>query len=130
MLSIPQGESKSFGLADVSKVAAPLELFRVTLRFAPLPEEVDSGITLLETAKGIVSSVKGSLQNILRYERERLVSQVEGLMEIRRGSALRDHIERVEKAIDAVSIHLHRRKLVLHNSLHRILWLTRNGNAD
>lgn len=103
MLSIPQGESKSFGLADVSKLAAPLELFRVTLRFAPLPEDVDSGITLLETAKDIVSSVKGSLQNILRYERERLVSQVEGLMEIRRGSAVRDHLERVEKAIDAVS---------------------------
>ncbi|MBY5645555.1 hypothetical protein [Rhizobium leguminosarum] len=102
LLSLPQGESKSFGLADVSKIAGALELFRVTLRFAPVPEN-DSGVALLETAKDVVTSVKGSLQNILRYERERLISQVEGLAEMRRGSALRDHIERVDRAIDAVS---------------------------
>ncbi|MBY3101167.1 hypothetical protein HFO69_26225 [Rhizobium laguerreae] len=103
MLSIPQGESRSFGLADVSKIAGPLELFRVTLRFAPHPKDLESGVTLLEIAKEVISSVNGSLQNILRYERERLSSQADILLEVLRGYGLRDHIERLDKAISAVS---------------------------
>ncbi|TBA94345.1 hypothetical protein ELH55_34215 (plasmid) [Rhizobium ruizarguesonis] len=106
MLSLPQGESRAFGLADLSKVASHLILFRATLRFSPLPKETDSGIPLFETMKEIIDSVGGSLQPLLRYERERLDNQVESLESLRRGYGVRAHIERLEKVIDAVATHV------------------------
>src|SRR3546814_3214984 len=45
MLGTPQGESRGFGLADVSLAVGAIHRLRTTLRFDPVPDEtVDTGI--------------------------------------------------------------------------------------
>lgn len=106
MLSLPQGESRNFGLADLSKIAPHIMLFRSTLRFTPWPKDTDSGVDLLETMKDIVDSVGGSLQHLLRFERERLNNQAESLDGLLRGYGIKAHIMRLETVIDAVAKHV------------------------
>src|SRR3546814_11122521 len=45
MLGTPQGESRGFGLADVSLAVGAIHRLRTTLRFDPVPDEtVETGI--------------------------------------------------------------------------------------
>jgi hypothetical protein len=106
MLSLPQGESRAFGLADVSKIAPKSLLFKTKLRFSPLPKDTDSGVDLFETMKEIIDSVGGSLNNVLRHERDRLTNQVESLDGFLRGYGIRAHLERLENVIDTVGSHV------------------------
>ncbi|WP_434730727.1 hypothetical protein [Rhizobium binae] len=103
MLSLPQGESRAFGLADVSKIVPHILLFKSKLRFSALPKDTDSGVDLFEAMKEIIDSVGGSLQNLVRHERDRLNNQVESLDGFLRGYGIRAHLERLEKVIDTVA---------------------------
>ncbi|NEJ17732.1 hypothetical protein GR211_33330 [Rhizobium leguminosarum] len=106
MLSLPQGESHNFGLADLSKIASRIILFRTTLRFTPWPKDTDSGIDLFETMKDIVDSVDGTLRPLLRFEQERLNNQAESLAGLLRGYGIKAHIARLETVIDTVATHV------------------------
>lgn len=106
MLSLPQGESRNFGLADLSKIASRIILFRTTLRFTPWPKDTDSGIDLFETMKDIVDSVDGTLRPLLRFEQERLNNQAESLAGLLRGYGIKAHIARLETVIDTVATHV------------------------
>jgi len=106
MLSLPQGESRNFGLADLSKIAPQIMLFRTTLRFSPWPKDTDTGIDLYEAMKDIVESIGGSLRPLLRFENERLNNQVESLGELLRGYGIKAHIDRLETVIETVATHV------------------------
>src|SRR3546814_15923699 len=52
MLGTPQGESRGFGLADVSLAVGAIHRLRTTLRFDPVPDEnVENGIGNIEIGR-------------------------------------------------------------------------------
>lgn len=102
MITMPQGDSPGFGLADVSSVAGAITRLRQTQRFDETPTD-DCGVSEFDTIREIAAHFKSSLGRITRIEREQLESRAASLRELLRGRTVQDHLARVDKIITSVS---------------------------
>src|SRR3546814_11153561 len=82
MLGTPQGESRGFGLADVSLAVGAIHRLRTTLRFDPVPDEtVETGIGEIDKVRDIITSLNGSIARIVRIERDQNRQRADALQE-------------------------------------------------
>jgi len=104
MISMPQGASSGFGLADVSKVAGAIRRLRQTQRFDEPPSESgETGVSEFDTIRDIASHFKHSIGQIARFERQQLESRAASLQELLRGRTVEAHLARVDAAITSVT---------------------------
>jgi len=103
MISMPQGSSSGFGLADVSKVAGAIRRLRQTLRFDELPGSLETGVAEFDTTREIASHFKHSIGQIVRIERQQLESRATNLRELLRGRTVEDHLARIDSVITSVA---------------------------
>ena len=103
MLGTPQGESRGFGLADLSLVAGAIQRLCATLRFDPVPAaDVDTGVAEFDKVRHLITACDGSLSRLVRTERDEIRQRAEVLRPLLRGRAVRDHFLRVDLAIETV----------------------------
>src|SRR3546814_8603311 len=80
MLGTPQGESRGFGLADVSLAVGAIHRLRTTLRFDPVPDEtVETGIGEIDKVRDIITSLNGSIARIVRIARDQIRQRADAL---------------------------------------------------
>ncbi|KQY25907.1 ATP-binding protein [Rhizobium sp. Root483D2] len=104
MISMPQGASSSFGLADVSKVAGAIKRLRQTQRFDEPPSESgETGVSEFDAIKDIAFHFKHSIGHIARFERQQLESRATSLQELLRGRTVEAHLARIDAAITSVT---------------------------
>ncbi|OCJ08648.1 hypothetical protein A6U86_27425 [Rhizobium sp. AC27/96] len=104
MISMPQGGSPGFGLADVSSVAGAIARLRQTLRFDETPSgSFDTNVSEFDTIREIVSHFKNSLGQITRIERQQLESRATSLQDLLRGRTIQAHLMRVDQVITSVA---------------------------
>lgn len=104
MIGTPQGESKSFGLADVSSACGAILRLRNTLTFDRVPEDAgETGVNELDALRKIVSENEAALRNILRFESKQTRGRAETLAGHLRGRSISAHLKRVDKAVDTVA---------------------------
>ncbi len=107
MLETPQGESRGFGLADLSAVVGAIARLGRTLNFDSLPAATaDIQVQEFDVARRLIGDVKGTLRRIVQIERDQVKQRAEALQEALRGMSIAAHYTRVDKAVDAVSTQL------------------------
>jgi hypothetical protein len=100
MMSLPQGEARSFGLADLSVIAGAVERLRRTLRFDEVPDvKVDTAVPVFNRARDIIKDTEFSLKPIMRYERDQIRGRAEALYAYLRGQSIATHYARLDQAI-------------------------------
>ena len=63
MIALSQGNSRSYGLVDVSVAAAALHRFTDTIKLDPFPESsVKTGVMEFDKARDIITETGGSLR--------------------------------------------------------------------
>src|SRR3546814_8858049 len=101
MLGTPQGESRGFGLADVSLAVGAIHRLRTTLRFDPVPDEtVETGIGEIDKVRDIITSLNGSIARIVRIERDQIRQRADALQENLCGRSIRAHLLRVAEDVE------------------------------
>ncbi|PDQ20115.1 hypothetical protein CN311_15980 [Mesorhizobium sanjuanii] len=107
MLGTPQGDSKNFGLADVSLAAGAIRRLRDTLRFDLLPgDAIDTGVKEFDKVREIIASFEGGLTRIVRVEKSMIIQRAQTLLVNLRGRSIEDHLSRIDQVVDAVSAQL------------------------
>jgi hypothetical protein len=107
MLETPQGDSRGFGLADLSAVVGAMARLGRTLNFDPLPAAtVETQVQEFDVARRLIGDVKGTLRRIVQIERDQVTQRAEALQGLLRGMSIAAHYARVDKAVDAVSTQL------------------------
>ncbi|UUL82538.1 hypothetical protein [Sphingomonas qomolangmaensis] len=103
-LSLPQGESREFGLASGVAARAIVTLIR-TLEFSDVPTKVKhiESRRIIETAAGQLVNAHEALPAMMNNEQRRLADRSEKLLGLLRGRSLRAHSERVDQAVVAAS---------------------------
>lgn len=103
-LSLPQGESKDFGLASGVAAAAVVTLIQ-TLKFSDLPEKLKhiEARKILETAAEQLVNAHETLPAVMSDEQRRLADRSDKILTLLRGRSLRAHGERVDAAVVAAS---------------------------
>lgn len=100
MMSLPQGEARGFGLADLSVIAGAVERLRRTLRFDDVPDvKVDTSVPVFDRARDIIKDTELSLKPIMRYERDQIRGRAEALYAYLRGQSIAAHYARLDRAI-------------------------------
>lgn len=104
MVSMPQGASAGFGLADVSRVAGAIRRLRQTQRFDEPPSgSGETGVSEFDAIREIASHFKHSIGQIVRIERQQLESRATSLQELLRGRTIEAHLVRIDAAITSVA---------------------------
>jgi hypothetical protein len=104
MLGTPQGESRGFGLADVSLAAGAIRRFCNTLKFDALPtDQTETGVTEFDKARELINGVESSLVRIVRIERDQIWQRADLLQKTLRQRSISDHFARVDQAIVSVA---------------------------
>lgn len=105
MLSTPQGESKGFGLADVSQAAGAILRLAATLRFDPVPDEkVETGVKEFDQVSKLVRDAAGSgLVSLASTEGKQVRDRAQAVRENLRGRSISAHIARIDAIVEAVS---------------------------
>lgn len=104
MIGTPQGESKSFGLADVSMACGAILLLRNTLKFDMTPADAgETGVTELDALRKIISENEAVLRNIVRFESEQTRGRAETLEKNLRGRSISAHLKRVDGVVEVVT---------------------------
>ncbi|MEJ1156640.1 hypothetical protein [Prosthecomicrobium sp. N25] len=104
-LSLPQGQSKDFGLASGVGVAAILTLIR-TMEFSDVPAEIlaqTEARKIIETAAEQLVKARDVVPVMMSEEQRRLTERSTRLLGLLRGQSLRAHGERLETALGAGS---------------------------
>ncbi|MEJ1935072.1 hypothetical protein WDZ92_33155, partial [Nostoc sp. NIES-2111] len=107
MLGTPQGESRGFGLADLSVVAGAIRRLGSTLNFDALPTAtLETQVQEFDVARRLIGEVNGTLRRIVRIERDQVTQRADALQGYLRGMSIAAHYARVDKAVDTVSTQL------------------------
>ncbi|MEG8049005.1 hypothetical protein QP178_03555 [Sphingomonas aurantiaca] len=103
-LSLPQGDSKGFGLASGVAAAAMVTLIR-TLKFIDVPTKVKhvESRKIIETVAEQLVNANNVLPAMMNDEQRRLSDRSDKLLGLLRGRSLREHGERVDQAVVATS---------------------------
>lgn len=104
MLGTPQGESRGFGLADVSAAAPAIQRLCRTLKFDPVPtDSFDTGVIEYNKARDLIAGMEGGLTRIIRIERDQIQQRAGNLQALLRGRSIRDHLLRVDLNLEEVA---------------------------
>ena len=104
MIGTPQGESKNFGLADVSSACGAIRRLTNTLTFDRAPADAaETGVNELDALRKIVSENDAALRNILRFESQQTRGRAEALEGNLRGRSISDHLMRVDTVVETVA---------------------------
>ncbi|MDH4744206.1 hypothetical protein OMP43_09280 [Sphingomonas sp. CBMAI 2297] len=104
-LSLPQGDSKEFGLASGVAAGAVVVLIR-TLKFSDIPAKVlthTEARKIIETAAEQLVNAHEVLPVMMNDEQRRLADRSDRLLSLLRGRSLRAHGERVDQAVVSAS---------------------------
>ena len=106
MVSLRQGDSGGFGLIDASKVTAPVNRLRATLRFDPVPSEGETRISEYDQARSLAQTHHDSLGRTVRIELKQVRDRAATLRGALRGRSIRSHLERVDQIVETVADNL------------------------
>jgi hypothetical protein len=107
MLETPQGESRGFGLADLSAVVGAITRLGRTMNFDSLPvATAETQVQEFDVARRMIGDLKGTLRRIVQIERDQVTQRAEALQEALRGMSIAAYYDRIDKAVDAVSTQL------------------------
>lgn len=104
MIGTPQGESKGFGLADVSSVCQAIIRLTNTLMFDRAPADVgETGVNEFDALRRMVSENEDALIKVLRFESKQTRGRAEILESNLRGRSIGAHLKRVDGVIETVA---------------------------
>src|SRR5262249_4397280 len=107
MLALPIDGGRNFGLADISRAVGAIHRLQNSLTFDPIPQkDADTGVDEFERARSIVADHSSVLSDVLRLERDQLLSRANNLRTNFRGKSIRAHFARIDEDIETVAKHL------------------------